>query len=152
MGGSLGTYKTNAKGKTINMAQPQIAGKVASQGAKAANIASAISAGGDIASTAITLISGMSDQKKRAQFQNNLSFLTLDQQAKLDRELRDANSESERLKILTSALSSLNAQRIGNIASVYTEQEKKKRNQQLITLGIIGIVAVVTISIVLKKS
>lgn len=134
------------------MAKPQIAGKVASQGAKAANIASAVSAGADIASSALTVIAGISDQKKRAQFQNNLSFLTLDQQGKLERELRDANSESERLKILTSALGSLNAQRIGNIASVYAEQEKKKRNQQLITLGAIAVIGVIALAIVLKKS
>jgi hypothetical protein len=134
------------------MDKPQIAGKVASQGAKAANIASAISAGGDFASTAINLISGISDQKKRVQFQNNLSFLTLDQQSKLEKLLIDSNSESERLKILTSALSSVNMQRIGNIASVYAESEKKKRNQQLITIGAIAVVGAIALVIVLKKS
>jgi hypothetical protein len=134
------------------MAVPKLASKAGSQGAKLANVSSAISGGGDLAATAINLISGISDQKKRAEFQNNLSFLSLDQQNKLEKLLIESNSESERLKVLTSALSSLNMQRIGNIASIYAEQEKKKRNQQLITIGAIIAFGAVALVIVLKKS
>jgi hypothetical protein len=134
------------------MAVPKLASKAGSQGAKLANVSSSISAGGDFAATAINLISRISDQKKRAEFQNNLSFLSLDQQNKLEKLLIESNSESERLKVLTSALSSLNMQRIGNIASIYAEQEKKKRNQQLITIGAIIAFGAVALVIVLKKS
>jgi hypothetical protein len=43
-------------------------------------------------------------------------------------------------------------QRIGNIASIYAEQEKKKRNQQIITIGAIIAFGAVALVIVLKKS
>jgi endonuclease/exonuclease/phosphatase (EEP) superfamily protein YafD len=102
---------------------------LSARSAKAANVASAISSGGDIASTAITLISNIQDQKKRAQFQNNFSLLSADQQKALDKQLINANSESERLRILGERLTQLNIQRISNIAGVFAEQEKKKRNK-----------------------
>lgn len=120
--------------------------------AKTANIASAVSAGGDIASTAINLIAGISDQRKRALFQQNFSALTADQQKKLNELVLDANSETERLTILSNALSASNIQRINNLASMYAENERKKRNQKLLIIGGFFLFGIAAIAIIYKKA
>jgi len=127
-------------------------GDLSAKSAKAANVATAISAGGDLASTAITLISNIQDQKKRREFQNNFSLLSADQQKALEKQLINANSESERLKILGERLTQLNIQRISNIAGVYAEQEKKKRNQQLLIGGGIVLFLAAAVFIIVKKT
>lgn len=120
--------------------------------AKAANIASIVSTAGDVSALAINVISGISDQKKRAVFQQNLAILTADQQKKLDQLLIDARSEAERLQIITNALASSNVQRINNIATMYAEAEKKKRNQQILVIGGFLVFAAIAITLTLKKS
>lgn len=125
---------------------------LSSKGAKAANIASLISSGGDIAATAISVISNIQDQKRRALFQNNLALLSADQQRALERSLISANTESERLKILSERLTQLNIQRVTNIATVYAEQEKKKRNQQILIAGVIIVFISAAIFIIVKKA
>lgn len=125
--------------------------KGANSGAMGANIASAVSSIGTLASTAITTIAGVSDQKKRRLFEQNFSLLSNDQQAILERDLRSANSESERLRILGERLTQLNVQRISNIANVYAEQERGKRNQQLI-LGVGGLIVLSGIVYFIVKS
>ena len=134
------------------MAKQVSVADLSAKSAKAANVASAISSGGDIASTAITLISNIQDQKRRAQFQNNFSLLSADQQKALDKQLINASSESERLRILGERLTQLNIQRISNIAGVFAEQEKKKRNQQLIIGGGILLFLSVSVFIIVKKT
>jgi hypothetical protein len=116
---------------------------LSAKSAKAANVASAI---------AITLISNIQDQKKRAQFQNNFSLLSADQQKALDKQLINASSESERLRILGERLTELNIQRISNIAGVFAEQEKKKRNQQLLIGGGIVLFIAAAVFIIVKKT
>lgn len=120
--------------------------------ARASNIASAVSAGADIAGVVISTIAGVSDQKKRAIYQANLDALTLDQQAKLNKLMLDANSETERLSILAQTLSSANTQRINNIVNMYTEAEKKKRNQQLLVAGGILLLGLAAVIIIIKKA
>jgi len=123
----------------------------AAKASKAASVASAVSSGGDIAATVISTISNISDQKKRRLFEQNLSLLNVDQQAALERQLLATNSESERLRILGERLTQLNVQRIGNIASVITEQEKKKRNQQILIGGGILIFLAAAVYIIAKR-
>lgn len=120
--------------------------------AKAANVASIISSGGDIASTAISVISNIQDKKKRALFENNLALLNADQQKALEKSLISANTESERLKILSERLTQLNIQRVSNIASVYAEQEKKKRNQQLLLAGGVLLFISAAVFLIVKKT
>ena len=124
----------------------------AAKASKAASVASAVSSGGDIAATAISTIANISDQKKRRLFEQNLSLLNVDQQAALEKQLLAANSEAERLRILGERLTQLNVIRIGNIASVYAEQEKKKRNQQLLIGGGILIVLAAAAYIISKRA
>lgn len=125
---------------------------VASKSARAANVASAVSAGGDIAASAITLISGISDRKKRAAFEQNFASLNLEQQNKLNKLLLDANSETERLTILTQALASSNVKRISNIAEMYAEQERKKRNEKLLIAGGVLVIGLVAVVLIVKKA
>lgn len=120
--------------------------------AKAANIASVIGTAGDISALAINVISTISDQKKRAFFEQNLALLSADQKKKLDQLLIDARSEAERLKIITDALSASNVQRINNIATMYAQAEKKKRNQQILVVGGFLVFAAIAITLTLKKS
>lgn len=120
--------------------------------AKAANIASAISAGGDIAATAITLIAGISDQKKRAIYQSNFDALNSDQQKKLNSLLLQSNSQTERLSILAQALSSANVQRINNIANMYAEAERKERNKTLLVAGLLILFGISAVYVVSKKN
>lgn len=120
--------------------------------AKAANVASAVGAGGDIAGTAISLIAGLADQRSRALFQQNLSALTLEQQKQLNQLLIDANSETERLAILSQTLSASNVQRINNLANLYAENEKKKRNQKLLIIGGLFVFAIAAVAIIVKKA
>ena len=134
------------------MAKQVSVADLSAKSAKAANVASAISSGGDIASTAITLISNIQDHKRRAQFQNNFSLLSADQQKALDKQLINASSESERLRILGERLTQLNIQRISNIAGVFAEQEKKKRNQQLLIGGGILVFLSVAVFIIVKNN
>lgn len=128
------------------------AANIASKGAKAANVASIVSSGGDIAATAITLISGISDRKKRAAFEQNFASLNLQQQNKLNKLLLDANSETERLTILSQALASSNIQRISNISEMYAAQERKKRNEKLLIAGGILFVGLVAVVLIVKKA
>lgn len=134
------------------MAKQVSVADLSAKSAKAANVASIISSGGDIASTAISVIGNIQDKKKRALFENNLALLTADQQKALERSLISANTESERLKILSERLTQLNIQRVSNIASVYAEQEKKKRNQQLLLAGGILLILAGAVLIIVKKT
>jgi uncharacterized membrane protein YidH (DUF202 family) len=125
--------------------------KVPQNAAKTANIASAISSGGDLASMAINVITNITDKKQRELFQRNFASLNADQQNKLNLLVSDANSEIERLRILTQALSVSNIQRINNIAEMYAAQERKKRNEKLFIAGGLLVVGVVVIILILKR-
>lgn len=118
----------------------------------ALDITSAVQVGSDTITMIAGVISAVNDQNKRRAFEQNFSVLNLDQQEKLGVLLMDANSETERLAILTQALATSNTQRISNIANMYAEQEKKKRNQKLIIGGGIILVGLIAVVIIIKKS
>lgn len=134
------------------MSKPVTVSDLSSKGAKAANLTSTISSVGEIGSLAISVIGNIQDKKLRARFQNNLAFLNADQQKSLERSLIAANSESERLKILVDRLTELNVKRIGNVAMVFAEQERKKRNKQLFVAGGIVLFLVAAVYIIVKKA
>ena len=116
-----------------------------------ADIASTLQAGGDVATAVVGILASVNDQNKRRAFEQNFAALNLDQQEKLSKLLLDANSETERLAILTQALTASSTQRISNIASMYAEAEKKKRNQKLIIGGGILFVGLVAVVLIIKK-
>jgi hypothetical protein len=107
--------------------------------------------GGNLAIAAANAIANVDDQRKRLVFEQNFSLLNLDQQSKLNELLVNSKSETERLNILTQALAASNVQRINNISNLYAEQEKKKRNQQLVIGSGILLVGIIAIVIIIKK-
>jgi len=117
--------------------------KTSSAASKASSLASkadVISAGGQIAGTAISTIASVSDANKRRKFEQNFQLLSLEQQRGLDTMLIKAKGESERLSILGQYLTQLNAQRISNLSKVYADREKKKTATTiLIVVGALSI-------------
>jgi hypothetical protein len=78
------------------------------------------------------------DANERRKFEQQLSILSISQQDKLAKEMASQQSEFERFKTLSEAITSLNNQRILNITSPQIEQEKNKRVQYtLIGIGLI---------------
>jgi hypothetical protein len=78
------------------------------------------------------------DANERRKFEQQLSILSISQQEKLAKEMASQQSEFERFKTLSEAITSLNNQRISNITSPQIQQEKNKRVQYtLIGIGLI---------------
>lgn len=91
-----------------------------------------------------TTISGISDQKKRLQFEQALSLLSNSQQNELNNKLLAANTQTERLQVLSNAILQY------TIASQGAAD--KKQTVMLIVAGLLG-VALVTVALIfsLKK-
>jgi len=132
-------------------AQATKATTAASSVAKGANLASGIEAGGQVAALAISTIAQVSDANKRRRFEQNLAFLNMDQQKALDSELRNANNASERLKIIAEYLTVLNTQRINNLVSRYSDDEKRKRTTLIIAAAGLGLAAILIVYVITKK-
>lgn len=123
----------------------------ASTAAKGANTADIIGAGGQAAALAISTIANVSDANKRRKFEQNFSLLNADAQRGLNQKLMEAQSESERLTILSQFLTQLNSQRITNLASYYSDKEKQKRTTTLVIVGGIALVAIAIVYFAAKK-
>jgi hypothetical protein len=123
----------------------------ASTAAKGANTADIIGAGGQAAALAISTIANISDANKRRKFELNFSLLNADAQRGLNQKLMEAQSESERLTILSQFLTQLNSQRITNLASYYSDKEKQKRTTTLVIVGGIALVAIAIVYFAAKK-
>lgn len=119
---------------------------------KAADISAFISVGTDVATTAISLIAGMNDAKKRQQFSNNLTLLSEEAKAQLQQRLLDANSEAERMRILSQYLTDASKTRIDNLTLSYQLEEKRKRTTLLMTGAIILAVVGIAGFIVYKRT
>ena len=65
-----------------------------------ANISSSIASGTSVVTDIAKTIAAVSDAKQRQKFSQNLDLLNSDQQAALGKALLDAESETERMKIL----------------------------------------------------
>lgn len=63
-------------------------------------ISSAVGIGTEVAKT----ISGIIDQTKKRQFEQSLAGLTLRQQGQLEDKLREANTQTDRMAILSNAM------------------------------------------------
>lgn len=117
-----------------------------------ANTASAISDIVGIATSIATTIASVEDARKREMFQQNLAVLSNEQQITLAKAINNANSESERLSIISQALTNISSQRIANLQNVVTEQEKKKRTETILYASGIIVVVGVLIYVIAKKS
>ena len=78
------------------------------------------------------------DANERRKFEQQLSILSSSQQDKLAKEMASQQSEFERFKTLSEAITTLNNQRISNITTPQIQQEKNKRVQYtIIGIGLI---------------
>jgi len=117
-----------------------------------ANTASAISDIVGIGTSIATTIASVEDARKREMFQQNLAVLSNEQQITLAKAINNANSETERLSIISQALTNISSQRIANLQNVVTEQERKKRTETILYASGIIVVLGVLIYVIAKKS
>lgn len=122
------------------------------QAAKGSNTADIIEAGGNLTALAFTTIANVSDANQRRKFSQNLDALSLDQQDALNRALLEANSETERIKIIRDVLTDLQSKRIDLLVASVTEKEKKTRTNTYIAAGAFILVGIGIIAYIVKKS
>lgn len=121
-------------------------------GVKGANTASAVSSALSGLTGVFEVINRIDDQKKRQLFQQNFSAISLDQQIKLDKQIRDAQSETEKLRILADVLTKINIQRITGKAETVIQQEKAQRNQKIILASVLLTIGLVGIFLIAKRN
>jgi len=125
--------------------------EAALRASQAANTAAAIQAGGEVASLAINTIATISDANQKRKFSQNLDALSLEQQGALNRALMEANSETERIKIIRDVLSDLQSKRIDLLVASVTEKERKTRTNTYIAAGAFILVGIGIIAYIVKK-
>jgi hypothetical protein len=107
--------------------------------------ADVLSSASAIAGQVLSTVSSYIDQNQRRKFEQSLATLSLDQQQKLAQEVNKESSELARFKIISDAITKLNAQRIANISNPAIEQEKNKRLQYTyIGIGLIVAASIIT--------
>jgi len=114
--------------------------------------ADVLSSASAIAGQVLSTVSSYIDQNQRRKFEQTLATLSLDQQQKLAKEVNKESSELARFKIISDAITKLNAQRIANISNPTIEQEKNKRLQYTyIGIGLIVAASIITYIIYKQK-
>jgi hypothetical protein len=110
-------------------------------------IIAAIGAAASVASAA----SGVDKASKERYFSQQLAFLNQDEQNQLAKKLEGAKSNDERVRILTSAVSSVEEARLKGLTTVQLEREKTKKT--LLVVGIAGaVVLLLTVLLVSKRN
>ena len=117
-----------------------------------ANTAGSIADIANVFTSIATTIASVNDARKREMFQQNLAVLSNDQQLTLAKAINNASSETERLSIISQALTNISSQRIANLQSIVIEQEKKKRTEKILYASGIIVVLGVLIYVIAKKS
>jgi hypothetical protein len=117
-----------------------------------ANISSSIASGTSVVTDIAKTIAAVSDAKQRQKFSQNLDLLNSDQQAALGKALLDAESETERMKILRDVLTDLQSKRIDLLVSNVTEKEKKNRFNTYLAAGAFILVGIGLVAIIVKKA
>jgi hypothetical protein len=125
--------------------------EAALRASQAANTAAAIQAGGEVASLAVTTITGIGDTNLQRKFSQNLATLSLEQQDALNRALMEANNETERIKIIRDVLSNLQTKRIDLLVASVSEKERKSRTNTYIAAGAFILVGIGIIAYIVKK-
>jgi hypothetical protein len=125
--------------------------EAALRASQAANTAAAIQAGGEVASLAVTTITGVGDTNLQRKFSQNLAALSLEQQDALNRALMEANNETERIKIIRDVLTNLQTKRIDLLVASVSEKERKSRTNTYIAAGAFILVGIGIIAYIVKK-
>jgi 3-dehydroquinate dehydratase len=117
-----------------------------------ANVSSAISSGTSVVTDIAKTIAAVSDANQRRKFSQNLDLLNSDQQAALGKALLDAQSETERMKILRDVLTDLQSKRIDLLVSNVTEKEKKSRTNTYLAAGAFILVGIGLVALIVKRA
>lgn len=104
-----------------------------------------------ISQALVTTIASIGDAQKQQQFQQAVNRLNAQQQNDLNTKLLNANSENQRISILSNYLTNLNIQRINNISGQNIAQTNKNLINELLLIGGVFLVAVVGIVFMVKK-
>ena len=113
----------------------------------------AISAGANVAQAGVSIvnaITGTSDAAKRRIYEQNLALLNVDEKRKLEKLLRESNSEQARQQVLASTLGSLGTARIEALSRLQQEREKTKKTVLILSI-VGGVVLIGGLLFVLKK-
>jgi CHASE3 domain sensor protein len=117
-----------------------------------ANVSSAISSGTSVVTDIAKTIAAVSDANQRRKFSQNLDLLNSDQQSALSKALLDANSETERMKILRDVLTDLQSKRIDLLVANVTEKEKKSRTNTYLAAGAFILVGIGLVALIVKRA
>jgi hypothetical protein len=117
-----------------------------------ANVSSAISSGTSVVTDIAKTIAAVSDANQRRKFSQNLDLLNSDQQAALSKALLDAESETERIKILRDVLTDLQSKRIDLLVANVTEKEKKSRTNTYLAAGAFILVGIGLVALIVKRA
>lgn len=117
-----------------------------------ANVSSSIASGTSVVTDIAKTIAAVSDAKQRQKFSQNLELLNSDQQAALGKALLDAESETERMKILRDVLTDLQSKRIDLLVASVTEKEKKNRYNTYLAAGAFILVGIGLVALIVKKA
>lgn len=117
-----------------------------------ANVSSAISSGTSVVTDIAKTIAAVSDANQRRKFSQNLDLLNSDQQAALSKALLDAESETERMKILRDVLTDLQSKRIDLLVANVTEKEKKSRINTYLAAGAFILVGIGLVALIVKRA
>jgi hypothetical protein len=117
-----------------------------------ANVSSAISSGTSVVTDIAKTIAAVSDANQRRKFSQNLDLLNSDQQAALGKALLDAQSETERMKILRDVLTDLQSKRIDLLVANVTEKEKKSRTNTYLAAGAFILVGIGLVALIVKRA
>jgi CHASE3 domain sensor protein len=117
-----------------------------------ANVSSTISSGTSVVTDIAKTIAAVSDANQRRKFSQNLDLLNSDQQSALSKALLDANSETERMKILRDVLTDLQSKRIDLLVANVTEKEKKSRTNTYLAAGAFILVGIGLVALIVKRA
>lgn len=106
-----------------------------------------VSAGIQAAVSIASVTSQMVDRDKRRNYEFALSRLSADQQKALNRKLAAAQSQTDRLAILTSAIAQINAQ---TASEKIRAQSRREMTTAILIVG--GGVALILTAFLIKKS
>ena len=121
-------------------------------GTNAQKTADVLGTATQVAGTALTVIAGMQDAKKRREFEQALAYLSNDQKKVLESQLNAATTNSERLKILVDAVKSLQLQRINIISGQSLDEERRKRMETILYVSAMVLIGGVAVYLIVKNA
>lgn len=94
---------------------------------------------------------GAINQSKQRYMNEQLAFLNKEQQDRLARDLANAKSEEERIRIVSSAVTTVSEARLKGLTVVQMEKEKSKKTILVVAIAGAAIVLVTVLLITRKR-